>query len=149
MENFKHEYSSITFTSAYNVKKLIDNNECKFCDVHRNSFESKWMNDIYHLFERKDEKIGLPLYLLYDISPSKIESFQRLVSNKLNTLGFFFFFLSGEDFPFTLHEISAEEIEKKYGSNKDNNDVQVKNLIIINDQFQLMRDRRKKLKKLI
>ncbi len=146
---FKQELSSITFSSAYNIRTLIANEELKFSDIHRNKLDGRWKNDIYELFEKKDEKIGLPLYLLYDISPSKVENFNKLISTKNNSAGFFFFFNFSEQFPFKIHNISQKEISKLYGANQPDNDIQVKNLVIINDANKIVRDRNKTITKIL
>jgi len=148
LEEFENEHSSITFTSALNIQKQIEANKLKFSEIHENDFESNWKNDIYKLFEESKENIGLPLYLLHDISPSKIEKFQNLISTKKNSLGFFFFFFF-EDFPFEIHKITSNEIEKKYGQNSLESDFNIKNLIIINDSYKTIRERNKILNKLL
>lgn len=149
LKDFKHEYSSITFTSAKNMKVLIENEELKFSEIHKNDFGKRWNNDIYSLFELDDRNIGLPFYLLHDISPSKIEKFKHLISTKNNSLGFFFFFFFGENYPFKIHKITAKQIEEKYGNNNPDHDVQFKNLIIINDNMKLRRDREETLQELL
>lgn len=151
LEDFKQEYSSITFTSAYNIRELSKNKELKFSDIHRNELKSNWKNNIYEIFENSDDKIGLPLYLLYDISPSSVEKFQKLISPKNNSLGFFLLLLLllGENFPFKIHKITAKEIEERYGRNRLESEVQFKNLIIINDDFKSFRDNQKLLEELI
>lgn len=149
LEDFKHEYSSITFTSAKNMKGLIENSQLKFAEIHKNDFNKRWNNDIYSLFELDDKNIGLPFYLLYDISPSKIKSFQNLVGTKNNSLGFFFFFLFGENYPFKVHKITAKQIMEKYGNNNPDSEIQFKNLVIINDNMKLKRDREEQLNKIL
>jgi hypothetical protein len=144
LEEFKNEHSSITFTSALNIQKRISEDKLKFSEIHENNFESNWKNDIYKLFEERKENIGLPLYLMYDISPSKIEKFQNLISNKNNSLGFFFFFFY-EDFPFEIHKITSKEIDEKYGKNNSEREIESKNLIIINDNFKTIRERNRKI----
>lgn len=142
LEEFTQEHSSITFASAFNIKKQIANKNLKFSEIHKNDFKSKWNNDLYNLFENKIENIGLPLHLLYDISPTKIEKFQNLIANKNNSLGFFFFFIF-QDFPFEIHTISHKDIDEIYGSNSIKNENNVKNLIIINDSQKAIREQLK------
>lgn len=148
LEDFENEHSSITFTSALNIQKQISENKLKFSEIHENDFESNWKNDIYKLFEKSKENIGLPLYLLHDISPSKIEKFQNLISTKKNSLGFFFFFFF-EDFPFEIHNITSKQIEEKYGENNSESEFNFKNLIIINDDFKTIRERNRKIDEIL
>ena len=138
LDDFINEFSSITFTSAYNIQKLIANDEISFSDIHENKINSKWKNQIYDIFENK-EQIGLPLYLLHDLSPSRIEKFQKLISLKNNSLGFFFFFSFGDD-PLRVHQITSKQIEEKYGSNAKSSPVEFKNLVILNDINKSFRD---------
>lgn len=149
LEDFVRDYSAVTMTSAYNIRRLINDKNLKFSDIHENKFEKSWRNNIYELFQNEENKIGLPFYLLHDISPSKIKSFQELISCKNNSLGFFFFFFFGEKFPFQLHEITAEEIENLYSKNVDESEIQFKNLIIINDNHKLMRDNAERLEAML
>lgn len=133
LKNFKNKYSSITFASAHNIAKLVDEKKIAFADIHKNNIEkSEWKNPIFDLFKKEEKNIGLPFYLLYDLTLSNIEKFQAFIGNSGNCLGFFFFFFFGEDFPFKIHKITSEEIIKKYSVNDENSDVQRKNLIIIN-----------------
>jgi hypothetical protein len=131
VEDFQHEYSSITVSSAYSIEKLITKGSVTFADIHRNQITKEWKNDIFSLIEGKKEDIGLPFYLLHDAYPSKIEKFQKLISTKNNSLGFFFFFFE-EEHPFKLHEINAKEIENLYGNKAFENQIQFKNLVIVN-----------------
>lgn len=138
LDNFKNEHSSITFTSALHIQKQIIEKRLRFSDIHKNNFAKNWKNDIYEIFENADENICLPLYLLHDISPSKIEKFQNLISTKNNSLGFFFLFLKDfffEDFPFEIHKINSKIIEQKYGINNFESEINIKNLLIINNNF--------------
>ncbi|MFH7017020.1 hypothetical protein [Flavobacterium sp. FlaQc-47] len=148
LEEFENSNSSITFTSAINIQKQIAENKLKFSDIHKNDFERTWKNDIYKLFEKEKENIALPLYLLYDISPSKIKKFQELISTKNNSLGFFFFFFF-EGSPFEIHKITSKDIEEKYGKNTSERYCPVKNLIIINDNYKTIRDRTKTINKIM
>lgn len=157
LEDFLHEHSGITVTSAFNIlklskakkmKELPKKKSVKFSEIHNNQLKHKWKNDIYGLFEKNDEKVGLPLYCLYDISPSKVEQFNRLISDRLNSARYFYFFphfFMGENFPLRPHKITAEEIVKRYGQNDPKSEVQFKNLIIINDKFKTQRDRVRKI----
>jgi hypothetical protein len=134
ISEFINEHSSITFTSAYNIQNAAKEGKLKFSDIHKNDFKYEWKNNIYDLFQHPNESIGLPLYLLNDITPSKINKFQKLISEKHNSLKFFFFFQSEEP-PFKIHKISASEIESKYGQNNPESELQFKNLLIINNKL--------------
>ncbi len=150
LDDFEYEYSSITVASAFSIRAHIAKNNLRFSYIHQNHLENRWNNDIYKIFQEEDNNIGLPFYLLYDISPSKIERFQRLISIKNNSLGFFFFFFFfGEKFPFKVHNITAVQIEELYGKNKAEDEIQFKNLIIINDSNKLMRDKTAKLQEIL
>jgi len=150
IEDFIDPFSSITFTSAQNILQCIESKETKFKDVHENVFEKKWINDIFSIFEKQDiHKVALPFYLLHDLSPSKIEKFNKLVSKRNNTLGFFFFFFFFQEDAFKIHDISAKEIEKIYSVNPTESELKIKNLVIINDNFQQMRKRNKILEELL
>ncbi len=149
LDDFEYEYSSVTVASAFSIKAHIESKELSFSNIHQNRLDNRWKNVIYELFEQEDKNIGLPFYLLYDISPSKIERFQKLINNKNNSFGFFFYFFFGEKFPFKVHNITAEKIEQLYGENSADAEIQFKNLIIINDSNKLMRDRAKELEILL
>jgi hypothetical protein len=149
IKDFKNEYSSITFASAYSVLNQIKDKKVRFSDIHENKIEKKWVNDIYSLLEDENKQIGLPLYLLYDLSPSQIEKFLKLIDTKNNSAKFLLLLLMLDDkHPFEIHKISANEIEKKYGFNESESAIQRKNLLIINDKNKFVRDRVKKLKKI-
>ena len=137
LDDFEDELSSITFSSAYNIQKLIANQKLKFSDIHENKIKNKWRNQIYDLFEN-NEKVGLPIYLLHDLSPSRIKKFQKLTSLKNTSLGFFFFFPFGDN-PIKIHRINAKKIEEKLGSNRHKN-FHFKKLLIINDSNKSFRD---------
>ncbi|HCY43687.1 MAG TPA: hypothetical protein DHV48_20530 [Prolixibacteraceae bacterium] len=151
LEDFRNEYTSVTFTSAYNIQKLIKSKNLKFSDIHKNDFQGVWKNNAFDIFQQIEEQIGLPLYLLHDISPSSVEKFQTLISTKENSLGLLLLLLLlfGENFPFKIHKITAAQIEELYGKNDPESEVQFKNLVIINDNFKLIRDRQKKLKRFL
>lgn len=152
LKDFKDEYSSITFTSAENIKQAISNTKIKFSEIHTNEFEHRWKNDIYEIFQNKKQNIGLPLYLLYDVSPEKIKKFQKLISDKENSLGFFFFFFFfffGEEMPFNIHKITSKEILEIYGNDKKDGGSEFKNLIIINDNDQFIAERNRTIKKIM
>ena len=100
------------------------------------------------MFEDKDKPIGLPIYLLYDLSPSKIKKFKDFIDTKKNSLGLLLLLMLGDNHPFKIHKINDTQIEEKYGHNDMESEIQIKNLVIINDEDKLVRDRLKKLKKL-
>src|SRR5690606_9850565 len=69
LKDFKPKYSSVTFTSAFNIRKAISRRKLMFKDIHRNDLGgSKWKNQLWDLFQSNDDQISLPLYQLYDVS---------------------------------------------------------------------------------
>lgn len=149
LEDFQQAYSGVTITSAHNIKGLFKTNNFSFDYIHSNKISENWKNNIYELFHKKDKCIGLPLYCLYNVAPSSIEQFQRLISNKNNSVGYFYYFAFGEDFPIESHKISAKQIEELYGKNEEKSEVGFKNLVIINDNHKKLRDRIHKLNEIM
>lgn len=151
LTDFKDEYSSITFTSAYNIQSLLNKGNPTFAEVHKNDLKENWKNNTYEILGNNSSQIGLPLYVMHDISPSKIDEFLKLANDKNNSLGFFFFFFFffGENETIKIHEMSSSDILETYGENDPDSEIQFKNLIIINDNNRKMRDRIVKLKNVL
>lgn len=151
LEDFKIPYSGITFSSAKNIQRILEEGAPKFEEIHRNEISNDWNKELYELFAEDDYKVGLPLYLLNDISPSGVEKFEKYVNESGASVGplFFFFFFHSFKGPFKIHNISAREIEEKYGQNNADSELEIKHLVIINDSNKLKREREKKLKNLL
>ncbi|WP_417558589.1 DUF6615 family protein [Mesoflavibacter zeaxanthinifaciens] len=157
LDDFVPEFSSITFTSAFAMKTHISKNELEFQQIHLNDIkDSRWIDEAYYLFEKEEQSIGLPLYCLRDISPSKVEKFERLTSDKNNSFGYFYFFFFGQNEKFYIHDISSLEILKLYGTNErvikgyeGIMPLETKNLLIINDNNKLLRERTENLNSVI
>ena len=145
LDDFEPPFSGVTVTSAYNMLEHYKSKDLKFSDIHQNTFNKIWKNDIYEVFQNFGKEIGLPLYLLHDISPTSIDRFNKLISDKENSLKLLFLLLFPENFQFEPLEITMEGIIKRYGENQKDCEIQYKNLIIIDDKN---KGRREKIKNL-